>query len=395
MVARVSFWIVLLASASAVRHSNFRAGERISTLQSTPALLPVDWYLFTVNRNGSTVKPVASTNVAGADGKTGFYRMCKKTCKVNTVWNDGHTFTTPQMEWCDCIAKLFVEDLNTDFSKLTNDSSPVFVMGDYKEVVVPEDLFMIKDGHKVLHTLMIANESVPYHRKSGRITVWVAAHIEGHTENTYLGGTTYLDQPLYQDMPGSAVLLNSGESRAQHLLSHEMGHVVGFHHVAGPDAKYVYRGCPDRPVPWKMMSGPNCEPNIMGSWYDGPYCCPFPEAKAAKPSNLTNQSSSAVSCLKNSMKDYHAPYCCGDKCQHVCPKEEPTITFATEEHKQLLQNIFSCWHGLKDQKVPSHRKKALLGLVAKGPDAPLVCEDYLGQYGIPSFEMGPPCVQQI
>lgn len=379
-------WIILIAPVVAVRRSNLRVVQTIGTSQKTLSALPVDWYVFTVNRNGSRVKPVASSNIAGADGKTGFYKMCKKTCNVKTSWNDGHTFTVPEMEWCDCIAKLFVEDLNADFSKLNNNSSPIFAMGDYKEVTVPEDIFHIKDGHKMLHTLMTANESLPYHRKSGRITVWVASHIEGQKENTYLGGTTYLDQPLYKDMPGSAVLLNAGESRAQHLLSHEMGHVVGFHHVAGPDAKYIYRGCPEGPVSWKMMSSPTCEPNIMGSWYDGPYCCPFPEANH----------SSAVSCLANSMKEYHAPYCCGDNCKHACPKKEPAVTFATEEHKKLLGKILSCWHGLKGQEVPAHRKKALLGLVAKGPNAPWVCQDFLGQYGIvPPGEMGPPCTPGI
>lgn len=383
------FWIVLAAPVFAVRHSNLRAAKVISTSHGSSPALHVDWYVFTVNRNGSRVKPVASTNVAGPDGKTGFYKMCKKTCHVKSAWNDAHTFTTPQMEWCDCIAKLFVEDLNSDFSKLNNDTAPVFVMGNYTEVAVSEDLFHIRDGHKVLHTLMKANDSVAYHRKSGRISVWVASHIEGQTENTYLGGTTYLDQPLYDDMPGSAVLLNAGESRSQHLLSHEMGHVVGFHHVAGPDAKYVYRGCADGPVQWKMISSPNCEPNIMGSFYDGPYCCPFPEAQAS------NKSSNGT-CMANSMEHYHAPYCCGDKCKHNCPEKQPVVQFATQEHKQLLGKILGCWRDLKGQEVPAHRKKALLGLVAKGPDAPWVCQDFLGQYGTtPPGEMGPPCTRAL
>jgi hypothetical protein len=382
-------WVILAAPVFAVRRSSLRATKILGTPQSSAPALPVDWYVFTVKRNGSNVKPLASSNIAGPDGKTGFYKMCKETCNMKTSWNKAHTMSTPQLEWCDCIAKLFVEDLNADFSKLNNDTGPVFVMGEYKEVQVSEDLFHIQNGHKVLHTLMKANESTPYHRKSVRITVWVASHIEGEKENTYLGGTTYLDQPLYGDMPGSAVLLNAGESRAQHLLSHEMGHVVGFHHVAGPDAKYVYRGCSDGPVTWKMMSGPNCEPNIMGSFYDGPYCCPFPEAQAQNKSMTADGT-----CLKNSMSDYHMPYCCGDNCKHTCPKEQPIVTFATHEHKELLGKILSCWRDLKGSEVPAHRKMALLGLVAKGPDAPWVCQDFLGQYGTPPpGEMGPPCVR--
>lgn len=347
--------------------------------------VPVDFYVFTFGGK----RPIASSNIGGADKTEGFYTLCKDQCKVEWPYSESCGCTSPEMEFCDCIAKLLVEDLNSDFGVLSPEGSPkTFVLGQYKEVQVSEDLFDIPDGHQALHKLMDAKESSPYYRKSGHLTVWVASHIDIGGKNRYLGGTTYLDQPLYRGSPGAAILFNGGESRNTHLLSHETGHVVGFHHTAGPEVDYVYNGCPDGPVKWKTSEGPSCEPNIMGSWYDGPYCCPFPKDPASF------NPSEPGKCIKNSMPRPKSPYCCGKSCSHKCPKKRPEPTFATKEHGRMLQKIFGCWRGLEGTEVPAHRRVALL---ANGTnlEAPWECQDFsnFNQHFETEDFLGPACFQ--
>lgn len=354
--------------------------------------VPVDFYVFTSEGK----RPIASSNIGGKDRVSGFYTLCKNKCTVRNKYSESCGCTSPEMEFCDCIAELLVEDLNSDFGKLMPAGSPrSFVLGQYKEVEVSEDLFDIPDGHKALHQLMKANESLSYYRQSGHLTVWVATHIDIGGKNRYLGGTTYLDQRLYHGNVGAGILFNAGESRETHLLSHETGHVVGFHHTAGPEANYVYKGCPDGPVKWKMTAGPSCEPNIMGSWYDGPYCCPWPNNPAS-----FNASTPDV-CLKNDLKRPRSPFCCGVGCEHKCPKERPEATFSTKEHGPVLSKIFGCWRGHQGTEAPSSYRgyAALMQDLSAGValEAPWVCQDPAtsSPYLEAGDSLGPPCFQVV
>lgn len=123
------------------------------------------------------------------------------------------------------------------------------------------------------------------------------------------------------------VLLGS-VTRGGRRLSHEVGHIVGFHHTAGMglDFKYSYNVC-DPPVEWVVMQQPTCEVNIMGGWYDGPMCCPGSQPTAEKQCEV----------------GHIGRYCCGDECTHSCPKEAPPMTFATAEHKGIMRSILTCW----------------------------------------------------
>jgi hypothetical protein len=368
--------------------------QSVEASKSEPKVVspvPVDFYVFTSDGK----RPIASANIGGKDRESGFYTLCKNQCNVRDKYSESCKCTSPEMEFCDCIAKLMVEDLNSDFGALLPEgSSESFVLGKYEEVEVSEDLFDIPDGHQALHQLMKADDSQPYYRKSGRLTIWVATHIDIGGKNNYLGGTTYLDQRLYDGRPGAAVLFNSGESRSTHLLSHETGHVVGFHHTAGPEVKYTYKGCPDGPVEWKMTAGPSCEPNIMGAWYDGPYCCPYPNNPAS-----FNASKPDV-CLKNDGKRPRFPFCCGVGCKHKCPKKKPEATFATEEHGPMLSKIFSCWRGHQNEEAPSSYR-GFANLMQDRSDAiadvqaPWLCQDpaTLSPYLEAGDSLGPPCFQ--
>merc|ERR1719161_577177 len=215
------------------------------------------------------------------------------------------------MSFCPCVSELLVKDLNTDFQHLMDPGKKelVFRMGEHVELNRSAEWYKIAKGHEALHELMSANASEPFYRKPGRLTVWIANHIEGHQEGTHLAGTTYLDHPLFKDLPGAGVLLGSQASRASHLLSHEVGHVVGFHHAAGLPPGSVYRyhhkecskdqngsiGDPKAGSPgagseegllWPIAERPSCEVNIMGGWYDGPYCCPWKSPAGAAASSL-------------------------------------------------------------------------------------------------------------
>jgi len=372
--------------------------------------VPVDFYVFTGTDGEETgVAPRCSMNIGGDDKTTGFYALCKDKCPTWTEQRED--YTSPQMRFCRCVAELLAEDLSSHFAVLAPNEAAAFTMGTYTELDAGQEYFMIENGHGTLHTLMDNGENVKHHRKTGRLTVWVANDIDGHSQGTMLAGTTYLDQPLYASGPGAGVLLHGGISRVEKRLSHEVGHVVGFHHVAGPKVQYTYehKTCPAdcQKVQWEMSEGPNCEVNIMGSWYDGPYCCPWEnllqlhtatagnglEAALARRTALAyghawaNVSSSVASvgasekCLPNSQTSPKSPFCCGEGCTHKCPEEMPDMTFATAEHEDELAKIFKCWLHLRG--TPNPAKAALIKLheYGRSPGAgvvqrPIVCVDY-------------------
>lgn len=385
----VALVLVLVVRGVAARARDLQllrsVGANAGGQLSGPVL--VDFYVFLGEDAGAkSVAPRASMNIGGTDKTDGYYVKCKDECETWTEKAEGRSYTWPQMRICKCVAELMVEDLSHDFGELVpTGHGPVFAMGDYKEVDAGQDKFDIKKGHKMLHTLMSAASDKPFYRRPGRLTVWIASDIEGHSENTELAGTTYLDQPLYVGSPGAGVLLQADVSREERRLSHEVGHVVGFHHVAGEQGlKYVYSHaeCPaETRVKWKLMSQPNCDVNIMGSWYDGPYCCPWVSFLSRLGALRTG---SVAKCLPQDPKSPKAPYCCGKSCSHECPKEMPAMTFATSEHKDDLAKILSCWLHLRtvkrksvllarNQSASSTREMPAHGLVQ--------CVDYSGRQG--------------
>lgn len=240
---------------------------------------------------------------------------------------------------------------------------------------------------------MNAKSDNPVHRDNGRLTVWVANHISGSTAHTELAGTTYLDQPLYGNMqPGAGVLLQGSVSRMGKRLSHEVGHVVGFHHVAGPPITYTYQhpeceSCGSE-ISWQLLDSPNCEPNIMGSWYDGPYCCPWPkeDSEASVGSFLQRTATwKQQRCTPNSMKLQKSPWCCGSSCTHECPAEMPAMTFATSQHREALGRILQCWQQLRGMSAPglsaSNNSISSTALVATQTRQRLECADYGEELG--------------
>jgi len=270
-----------------------------------------------------------------------------------------------------------VEDLAKDFGQLLpKETKPIFTMGQYQEVNAGQGFFVIEHGHATAQKLHMPHTVSGCSLRAGRLMVWVANHIAGHSRNTYLAGTTYLDRPLYADGLGAGVLLHGGVARQGHRLSHEVGHVVGFHHVAGPPIHYTYQhsGCPaELRVEWAMMSGPSCDVNIMGEWYDGPYCCPVKGAVTS------------ANCLKNKPKVPQGTFCCGVGCTHKCPKERPEMTFKTPEHKDALYRILRCWLILREQPKPSPNATLLFVKVqhAVQEPAPILCEDVETELGVP------------
>jgi len=353
--------------------SSFAAvGSKGNSTSVRSTLVPVDFFVFTsVDEDGKVIRPEASLSIGGEEGETGFYALCKNECPVKIIKPEDRDYTMPFMEFCECIARLMVEDLNNDFGALVpvanelghlQSLGQVFTLGQYKELDLGADMFDIEHGHETLHKLMELPSSAEHHRRPKHLTVWIANYISGHRPNTVLAGTTYLDMPLYADKPGGAVLLTGSVSRNEKRLSHEAGHVVGFHHVAGPPVQYRYEheACPsDLHVDWYLMSAPNCDNNIMGSWYDGPYCCPWEDQSllllrsSTSPKNVSLRSS--AQCLPNSFRSLKQPYCCGEKCTYSCSKELPDMTFLTAEHKELLAKIFSCWIYLIGTTAPPSR----------------------------------------
>jgi len=354
---------------------------------SKSSLVPVDFFVFTsTDESGAVVRPEASLSIGGDERTTGFYALCKDECPVRTVSSKNGSYTMPFMEFCECIARLMVEDLNIHFGALVpianqlghlNSVGQVFSLGIYKEMDLGPGMFDIENGHKTLHELMDLPPTADHHRRPKHVTVWIANYINGHRPNTMLAGTTYLDMPLYVDKPGGAVLLQGAVSRNEMRLSHEVGHVVGFHHVAGPPVQYRYQheACPsDLHVDWHMMSGPNCENNIMGGWYDGPYCCPWTD-NSSTPFFLSKSHAGlsfrgSATCLPNSLRHVKQPYCCDPECTYKCPEEMPPMTFTTSEHKETLAKIYSCWIYLIGTEAP----QGFYGLVQE--TEVLECIDY-------------------
>lgn len=340
--ARVAVWLLgvyCLACSWALRPAR----------RAEPVI--VDFQVFLGSHDGAQrVAPLASVNIAGLDNASGFYRVCGEECP--TFVKRGPGWTVPQMRFCRCIAERLVDDLNADFSALLDNSTSLrqpFQLGHYAELDAGQHLFDIQNGHQALFDLMHAPEDSPYYRHPLHLTVWIANNINGGG-GSELEGTTLLDQPLYISRPGAGVLLSGHVPRSGRRLSHETGHVVGFQHVAGPEVTYKYSHpqCSSwmEPLAWKMISGPSCEVNIMGSWYDGPYCCPGS-------SLLQLWIEHGIDCLPNNASRLRQPYCCGKACSHHCPEQPPAMTFATTEHRGMLADVFRCWLQLRGEPGPA------------------------------------------
>jgi len=361
--------------------------------------VPVDFYVF-LGKDGDkeNVPPLASMNINAPDNVTGFSILCKDRCPMFDV-SCGPGCTSPQMRWCSCVAELLVKDLVFDFSALLdNGAPPVFTLGDYVEVKNGQEYYNIRDGHTALYSLMEADSKHAYARRAGRVAVWVANHVATVDDpHSMLGGTTLLDQPLWQGGPGAGVLLYAGNDRSSKILSHEMGHVVGFHHTAGPSLMYTYEHaeCPKeyRRVESHPLVFPTCEVNIMGYWYDGPYCCPG--ALLQRPSFLQLRGrSNRQQCLENSLTDFQEANCCGDECVHECPKQMPEPTFATKEHKDILSKMLHCWQHLRT--VPAPEEKLAPGNISHLANATnmgllqssMECFDYPSKMGASVVKVG-------
>lgn len=331
----------------------------IRKTETTGGAIPVDFYVFLGREHPDTrdavvdraVAPRASMNIKPPDDVSGFPKMCRDRCPMFDV-SCGHECTSPQMRWCRCVAEYLVKDLATDFGALLDEgSAPVFELGDYAEIDAGQDLFSIPDGHTTLYSLMEQSSSVRYSRRAGRVAVWVASHIATGGSD-FLGGTTLLDQPLWQDGKGAGVLFHAESTRSSKILSHEIGHVVGFHHTAGPSMMYQYdhAECPEehRHVQMHPLVFPNCEHNIMGYWYDGPYCCP-----GESPSSFAQflAQSHRQPCIADPLAD---TYCCGSSCNHDCPKEMPPAIFHTkaQKHGADFSRILKCWLHLRTLAEP-------------------------------------------
>jgi len=252
----------------------------------------------------------------------GFYSACKDTCEVRNVVDESGT-TFPRMDFCDCVAQLLVEDLTEDFATI---SDIHFALGDVRKVEAPILSSPPSDGHDALYALM-RDPPAGAARAPGRITVWIAEELPAGP-NHHLEGSTFLNQVLARDQPGAGVILLASVSRAGRRLSHEVGHIVGFHHTAGQglEFQYTYDLCGE--VAWPVLQRPTCEVNIMGGWYDGPFCCPGTEEGNCKPLGDGNAYGST---------------CCGEQCTHQCPAERPHMTFATPEHAKAMRAISECW----------------------------------------------------
>lgn len=366
-------------------------GLQVSAEQSFEPAGPVfvDFYVFKGDDGDLTgVAPQASMNIGGSDMDTGFWKLCASKCSDDAEPGSG---SPGQLRFCPCVAEHLVEDLNSDFGALPG-AKVTWELGNYKEFAAGQGLYDILDGHGALRALMNAKSDNPVHRDSGRLTVWVANHIAGSAAHTELAGTTYLDQPLYGAQPGAAVLLQGSVSRMGKRLSHEVGHVVGFHHVAGPPITYTYQhseceACGAK-VSWRLLASPDCEPNIMGAWYDGPYCCPWPEEAGAGAAASFLQRTAARKkdqCTPNSMKLQKSPWCCGSSCGHDCPVDMPAFTFATSQHRETLGHILQCWQHLRGMPPtgfsPNGTKASAAALVATPPRARVECADYGEELG--------------
>jgi len=344
--------------------------------------IPVDFFVFLgTDGEDENVAPRTSMNIEPPDNATGFHIVCKDRCPVFSE-NCGPACTSPQMRWCRCIAETLVQDLNSDFGALlAGDSDPIFTLGSYHELSSGQDFFNVRDGHSTLYSLMDAEGSL-YSRQSGHVTVWVANHVgTADDPQSMLAGTTFLDQPLWRSGRGAGVLFHAQTDRSSKILSHEVGHVVGFHHTAGPSMlhKYEHLECPKeyQHVETHPLIFPTCEMNIMGYWYDGPYCCPGESASFLQGISRRKQ------CLPHSLTNYQEAHCCGHECMHVCPKTLPVATFVTKEHKEPLAKILKCWLYL--QGVPEPKSStALIGMknVTNHASGMIECFDYGKQLGL-------------
>mmetsp|Transcript_16128 Transcript_16128/g.37048 ORF Transcript_16128/g.37048 Transcript_16128/m.37048 type:complete len:353 (+) Transcript_16128:60-1118(+) len=311
--------------------------------------------------------PLASGNIGGFDRDAGFFMKCNQQCPITQIENsDGST--SPRMRFCECVAQLMVEDLTSDFGTLN--AGVAFELGEYRTLEEPAVTASAgqSGGHALLQKLM-NSPPAGAERADQHITVWVGGELPAR-RGRLLEGSTYLNQPLYGNAPGAGVLILSEVARQGHRLSHEVGHIVGFHHTAGErqSLKYTYDECGED-HDWFLLSEPTCEVNIMGGWYDGPVCCP-------QGGGDTN------TCRPYEQGAMHQAYCCGSPCEHNCPAEKPAMKFDTAEHKQILHDITACWASLigTAAHATNHTVSSLLmyteDLAEGDPSEPDYMEDY-------------------
>jgi hypothetical protein len=331
---------------------------------ATVSTILVDFVILT--KNGHV--PRASTIIEDQ----GFYATCKGTCPVATVLGDDGVTTFPRMEFCPCVAELLVADLAEDFQALSKDVS--FKLGDYRTLDAP-DFFRAKDGHAALTGLMFDPPASAAARAPERVTVWIADRLPSSTPNAHLEGSTFLTQLLGHGVPGAGLVLLGSVTRAGRRLSHEVGHIVGFHHTAGMglDFKYNYNVC-EPSVEWAVLQKPTCELNIMGGWYDGPFCCPGSEP--------TEEKSCKVGPIGR--------YCCGDECTHSCPETAPPMTFATAEHAEIMRSILKCWVSFVGKELNSTDSQHVYSFAHTSSSPLTYTEDYVEAAAADRWRLEPP-----
>lgn len=136
-----------LAQNRSVNGFDAKHGAIIHTGSPGPILVDFNVFLGHDGTEGG-VAPLASMNIGGSDGASGFYTMCKDACPTFTARHDEDT-TVPEMRFCRCIAELLVEDLATDFGALLDGSGgpsgavpqPLFALGAYSEIDAGQEFF--------------------------------------------------------------------------------------------------------------------------------------------------------------------------------------------------------------------------------------------------------------
>ena len=193
-------------------------------------------------------------------------------------WDSSMNMLRGVGRYCRCIAEKQVAKLQASFDELLP-GKVNFVLANYQEWLDKPGLYVMEQNQHA-ELVKLENDRNVMIRK-GMINLAIGKDIAGAGSDGTLG-TTWMSTPVNSHSSPVAVVradLGSGSD----ALTHEVGHVIGFPHVAGLGPGFTQRygpgmtqgggtGC-GLDLTYKNYEQPSCHGNIMGSWYkDG--CTP-------------------------------------------------------------------------------------------------------------------------
>ena len=226
--------------------------------------------------NASAVKTVAlSFAVFGASSSPDSLPLADgswntaATCA--SCWDAASNMVRGVGRYCECIARHQVAMMQASFDELLP-GKVQFVLANYQEWLDKPKLHVMQ---QVQHAELVKleNDRSVMVRK-GMVNIAIGKDIGG-PDSDGTRGTTWLST-IVNEKSSPVAVVRADLTAGEQSMTHEVGHIIGFPHVAGLGAGYMQRygpgltqgggsGC-GLELTYPNYATPSCHSNIMGSW---------------------------------------------------------------------------------------------------------------------------------